>query len=75
MLKCPECGAVLDFESDELEEGDVISCFDCDASFEVVSTSPVELALADNGREDLENDEDSEDDEDSLELDDDEFAN
>lgn len=67
MLKCPECGAALDYESDELNEGDVLTCFDCDASFEVVSTSPVELALAGGGREDLEDDDETEN-EDSLEL-------
>lgn len=73
MLKCPECGAVLDYESDELNEGDVLTCFYCDASFEVVSTSPVELALTGGDLENLEDDDETED-ENSLEPEDDGFA-
>lgn len=36
---------MLDYENDELEEGDAISCFDCDAELEVVGTNPVDLRV------------------------------
>ena len=43
MAKCPECGAVLDIDVDETEEGEILSCPDCAVDLEVVSLHPLEL--------------------------------
>ena len=44
---CPECESALDFEEDEVEEGDVIVCDECGTEYEVVATEPLELAKVD----------------------------
>ena len=36
MPNCPECETPLDFEVDEVEEGDIIACDECGTEFEVV---------------------------------------
>jgi alpha-aminoadipate carrier protein LysW len=43
MALCPECENPLDFEEDEVEEGEVILCDECGTEFEVVTTEPLEL--------------------------------
>lgn len=63
MPSCPECENELNIEVDEVEEGDVITCEECGAEFEVVGVDPLELAPLD---EDLEED-DFEDDDDEEE--------
>lgn len=57
MIVCPLCGAQLDFEADEIEEGDTISCFDCDTELEVVSTDPVQLVSSSGKIEEADRDE------------------
>lgn len=58
MAHCPECEAVIDMEEDELEEGQTLSCPECDAELEVVSTNPLELNLkSDEDKEEEEGDE------------------
>lgn len=69
MIECPECGADIDVEEEELDEGESILCEECGRNFIVSSVDPVELALDD---EELEDDEDfdeefEEDDEDEDE--------
>lgn len=44
MQVCPECENNLDFDEDDVEEGQIILCEECGAEFEVVSTDPVELS-------------------------------
>ncbi len=63
MAICSECETVLDFDADEVDEGDVIVCDECGAEFEIVGTDPLELSKVDN--EGYEN-------EDSLALDEEE---
>ena len=46
MSHCPECEALVDFEADEVEEGQLISCPECGVDLEVVNTNPIELGLA-----------------------------
>jgi alpha-aminoadipate carrier protein LysW len=48
MAVCSECESVLDFDIDEIDEGDVISCDECGAEYEVVATEPLELSKVDN---------------------------
>jgi len=66
VAKCPECGAVIDIEEDEVEQGEIISCPDCAVELEIVNTHPLELDVL----EDEEEDEEEEDDE--VEKEDDE---
>ncbi|HEX9897592.1 MAG TPA: hypothetical protein VGC81_00105 [Candidatus Methylomirabilis sp.] len=69
MAHCPECEGLMELESDELEEGELVSCPECGVDLEVISTNPVELRLAED--DDLEeDDEDEDDDEDLLDEDD-----
>lgn len=51
---CPECESALDFDEEEVEEGDVIVCDECGTEFEVVATDPLELAKVDEDYEDEE---------------------
>jgi lysine biosynthesis protein LysW len=69
MATCPSCDADLDFDEFEVDEDEIISCGECNASLRVVSTSPLELEELDDDDED-EDDEDEEE-EDELEEDDD----
>lgn len=43
MVLCPDCDNDLDIEEDEVDEGEVVSCPECGAEFEVVTTDPLEL--------------------------------
>ena len=77
MSHCPECGANMDLDADELEEGAIISCPDCSSELEVVNTHPLELdVIGDEDDDDAEDkdsveevddedDDDSEDEEDN----------
>ncbi|HLI02692.1 MAG TPA: hypothetical protein VKU93_00365 [Terracidiphilus sp.] len=55
MPSCPECESDLDFELDEVEEGDVVACEECGTEFEVVGVEPLELARVE---EEIDEDED-----------------
>lgn len=47
MAVCSECDTLLDFDADEVDEGDVIVCDECGTEYEVVGTEPLELARID----------------------------
>ncbi len=47
MPVCQECESVLDFEPDDVEEGDIVVCDECGTEFEVVATEPLELSKVD----------------------------
>jgi alpha-aminoadipate carrier protein LysW len=49
MALCPECENPLDFEEEDVEEGEVILCDECGSEFEVVTTDPLELARVEEG--------------------------
>lgn len=66
MATCPSCDADLDFDEFEVDEDEIISCGECNASLRVLSTSPLEL-------EELDDDEDDEDEEDEDVEEDDDF--
>ena len=74
MIECPECGADIDVEEDELDEGESILCEECGRNFVVSSVDPIELELEDEGYdEDEDYDEEfDEDDEDEEEEDEEE---
>ena len=68
MAKCPECGALIDLEEDEVEEGETFPCPECAVDLEVVNIHPLELdAIGDEDEEDEEGE-----DEDELEDEEDE---
>jgi alpha-aminoadipate carrier protein LysW len=48
MANCSECDAVLDFDAEEVDAGDVIVCDECGTEYEVVTTEPMELVKVDN---------------------------
>ncbi len=65
MVSCPECESKLDFDEDEIDEGEVVSCVECGTDFEVVKASPLELKAVGEGYEDdVDDDEKDEEDED-----------
>lgn len=52
MPTCPECESPLDFEADEVDEGDVIVCDECGTEFEVIATDPLEIVKVEDEYED-----------------------
>ena len=65
---CPECDNPLDIDTDEVEDGDTITCTECGTDLEVVSADPLEIAPVDAegyDDEDLVRDPAGEDDEDA----------
>jgi alpha-aminoadipate carrier protein LysW len=51
---CPECETALDFDEEEVEEGDVVVCDECGTEYEVVGTDPLELSKVEEDYEDEE---------------------
>lgn len=76
MIECPECGADIDVEEDELDEGETILCDECGRSFLVTGVDPLELEPEEDDfdlEEDFDEDEedfDEEEDEDEEEEED-----
>ena len=60
MLKCPECAAVLDMDEDEVEEGEIVSCPECEVELEVVQVNPVHLNVISDETDTEEDEEESE---------------
>lgn len=54
MAKCPDCGALIDFEEDEVEEGETFSCPECAVDLEVVNIHPLELDVIEDEEEEEE---------------------
>jgi alpha-aminoadipate carrier protein LysW len=67
MAECPLCGADLDVEEEDLDEGDVLSCDECGATLTVTDLNPLEI-------EELEEDDYDEEEEDSDDNGDDPWA-
>jgi alpha-aminoadipate carrier protein LysW len=56
MVVCPKCKSEIDVGEDELEEGELLSCLECDGDFEVTSIEPLKLTkVSDEEEEDEEN--------------------
>ena len=55
MVRCPECGGVLDLEEDEVEEGEILSCPECEVELEVVAVSPVQVNVLSDEEEESSN--------------------
>jgi len=54
VANCPECGAVLDIDADEVEEGELLTCPECDVELEVVNTNPLEFDVIEEEEEEEE---------------------
>ena len=70
MATCPSCDADLDFDEFEVDEDEIISCGECNASLRVASTSPLELEVLDDDEDEDDDDDDEDDDEDDVDDDD-----
>ncbi|MFQ5662872.1 MAG: hypothetical protein ACE5HL_03470 [Terriglobia bacterium] len=55
MARCPECGALIDLEEDEVKEGETLPCPECAVDLEVVNTNPLELDVIEEEEEEEEN--------------------
>ena len=47
MAVCQECESILDFDPNEVEEGDLVVCDECGTEYELIATEPLELARVD----------------------------
>ncbi len=52
MAICQECESALDFDEEEVDEGDVIVCDECGTEYEVVTTDPLELTKVEEDYDD-----------------------
>ena len=65
MVNCPLCAAALDFDEEELDEGDELTCDECGEMVRVSSKEPLELeAVVDDDDDDDEDEEEDEADDD-----------
>jgi lysine biosynthesis protein LysW len=71
-ILCPVCDAAIDFEADELDEGDTVTCDDCGAELRVASVDPPELEPVDDEEEDDDEAADFEDEDEEEEEEEDE---
>lgn len=67
MMICPQCDSLLEFDEDEVSEGDKLMCEECGVHLVVSSLDPVELELDDDEYDDEDEDDFDEDDEDEEE--------
>ena len=79
MVRCLKCAVEIDVDEDEVEEGEILNCPECEAELEVVQIHPVRLNVISDEDEDEEEDEDGEDDKEAapgeaLDDDEEEFA-
>ena len=60
MVRCPKCATEIDVDEDEVEEGEILACHECETEMEVVQIHPVKVnAISDD--DDEEEEEESED--------------
>ncbi len=71
MVRCPKCATEVDVDEDEVEEGEILTCLECETEMEVVQIHPVKVNAISDDDDEEEEDEES-DDEDDLDEDDDE---
>jgi len=64
MVNCPLCAAALDFDEEELDEGDELTCDECGEMVRVSSKDPLELEGVVDDDDDEEDDEEDEADDD-----------
>jgi len=72
MISCPQCDSLLEFDEDELSEGDKLMCEECGVHLVVTSLNPVELESEDDDFDDEEDDDDFDEDDEEEDEDDEE---
>ena len=45
---CPECDNPIVIDTDEVEEGETVTCDECGTDLEIVSVDPLEIAPVDS---------------------------
>jgi len=71
VVRCPKCSTEIDVDEDEVEEGEILACLECETEMEVVQIHPVKVnAISDDDDDD--EDEESDDEDDSVDDDDEE---
>jgi lysine biosynthesis protein LysW len=68
VVRCPKCAVEIDVDEDEVEEGEILNCVECESELEVVQIHPVRVNII---SDDLDDDDDDDDDEDEDDDDDD----
>jgi lysine biosynthesis protein LysW len=69
VVHCPKCAVEIDLDEDEVEEGEIVTCVECEAELEIVQTHPVHLNII--SEDDDDDDEEEADDDDADDDDDD----
>jgi alpha-aminoadipate/glutamate carrier protein LysW len=72
VVRCPKCGTEIDVDEDEVEEGEILACLECDTEMEVVQIHPVKVNVISDEDEEEDEDEESDDGDDLAEDDDEE---
>ena len=44
---CPECDNPLDIDTDDIEEGETVTCDECGTELEIISTEPLQIVPVD----------------------------
>src|SRR6202140_4426457 len=70
VVRCPKCAVEIDVDEDEVEEGEILNCPECESELEVVQIHPVNVNIISDDEDD--DDEDEEEDDDEEDDDDDE---
>ena len=52
MVPCPKCAVEIDVDEDEIEEGEILNCPECEAELEVVQIHPVRVNVISDEDED-----------------------
>jgi alpha-aminoadipate/glutamate carrier protein LysW len=60
VVRCPKCAVEIDVDEDEVEEGEILNCTECESELEVVQTHPVHLNIISDDDDDDDDDEDEE---------------
>jgi alpha-aminoadipate/glutamate carrier protein LysW len=57
LVRCPKCAVEVDMDEDEVEEGEILNCPECEAELEVVQIHPVRVNVISDEDEDEETEE------------------
>jgi alpha-aminoadipate/glutamate carrier protein LysW len=60
LVRCPLCSVEIDVDEDEVEEGEILNCSECEAEIEIVQVHPIRLNVISDEDDDDEEDEDDE---------------
>ena len=72
MVRCPKCATEIDVDEDEVEEGEILACLECETEMEVVQIHPVKVNVISDDDDEEEEDDESDDGDESAEDDDEE---